>query len=162
MRDKNSNREGGSTLYRAPANANHVCSLETPYWVKNCALRNPIPTVLIKGCANLKNVRNPPENLSRAPLYHSSVGKLTKIANNLGARRALGSGRDDILAIGDGWRGGPASDVEHYLVNRTVDDEYRDADRTEVCDAFKTSTKTDFDREKIGKNDREIKKSESH
>ena len=107
LRDKNSNREGGSTLYRAPANANHVCSLETPYWVKNCALRNPIPTVLIKGCANLKNVRNPPENLSRAPLYHSSVGKLTKIANNLGARRALGSGRDDILAIGDGWRGGP-------------------------------------------------------
>ena len=86
--------------------------------------------------------------------------RLSKV--NLAGREGDYSSFDIQFGDVDGWRGGPASDVEHYLVNRTVDDEYRDADRTEVCDAFKTSTKTDFDREKIGKNDREIKKSESH
>ena len=66
------------------------------------------------------------------------------------------------LQFGDieGW--GAAREVGHYWVNRCVAGEFRDADRTDVCDALGTSAKTYFPRQRRGKNDRSVKKSESH
>ena len=49
----------------------------------------------------------------------------------------------------DGWRAD--SDVEAYIANRSVSDEYRDAERAIACDPFKTFAKTNLVRLENGK-----------
>ena len=55
---------------------------------------------------------------------------------------------------------GRAADIAggHYLVNRIISDEYRDSERTEDCDAFRTSEKENLDMRYLSKKALTIKK----
>ena len=56
----------------------------------------------------------------------------------------------------------PDIEVEHYMVNRRVVGEYRDAEQTEVRDAFGTFAEANLPRQWRGEKTRTIKKLESH
>ena len=57
---------------------------------------------------------------------------------------------------------GADSAVGNYLGNRTAPGEYRDADRTGECEAFRAFAKTNLYRRYLGKKDREVKRYVSH